>query len=350
MRKNKAFTIVEVIVIVVVIGILAGMVTLGWTNWNQKAEASKAKSDLNMAIATLGSEKNFKNGYPTLMPSTIKPSDGVDLKYYSDGSTYCIEARSTKVSGVLYSVRSSDPSAMSTTACGAAPAAPSPSVAGTSSSSITVSWSAVSGATSYTVRYGTSSPTATSSCSGSPCVISGLNASTTYRVNVTASNVYGSTTSATVTGSTPAALSCPSGGTLSGSTCTHTYPASYQNGSSGYYYCSSGHSLSGTTCTYTATTNYTCPSGGYEQAGYCYTNRYGGAPPQGCGIDYTVNGDCYGDRYTATSTKSCPSGGTVSGNNCTYNAYYQNGSSGYYYCPSGGSLSGTTCTRTYAAS
>jgi type II secretory pathway pseudopilin PulG len=329
MRKNKAFTIVEVIVIVVVIGILAGMVTLGWANWNQKAEASKAKSDLNMAIATLGNEKNFKNGYPTTMPSSVKPSADIDLKYYSDGTTYCMEARSTKVSGVIYSVRSSNTSTMDTTACGTAPAAPSPTASATSSSSIRVSWSEVSGV-SYTVKYGTSSPTATSSCSGSPCVISGLSESTTYRFNVTASNLYGNTTSSTVSASTPANLSCPNGGTLSGSTCTRTYPASYQSGSSGYYYCPNGGSLSGTSCNTTSSYPATQTS------------------PGGTVCDYETGCKKYPPTY------SCPNGGSLSGSTCTtsssYPASYQNGSSGYYYCPSGGTPSGSTCTHTYPAS
>jgi hypothetical protein len=127
-----------------------------------------------------------------------------------------MEARSTKVSGVMYSVRSSDISTMSTAACGAAPAAPSPNASATSSSSITVSWSAVSGATSYTVRYGTSSPTNTANCPTSPCTISGLSASTTYYVGMTASNMYGTSAQATAQATTPSAGGGGGGGGLPG--------------------------------------------------------------------------------------------------------------------------------------
>ena len=87
----------------------------------------------------------------------------------------------------------------------------------------------------------------------------------------------GSSTAATPT----TTYSCPSGGTLSGSTCyvtsTSSYAASY---SSGYYYCPSGGSLSGSTCYVTTTSSYPA---------------------------------------TATTTYSCPSGGTLSGSSCSYN-------------------------------
>ncbi len=93
--------------------------------------------------------------------------------------------------------------------------------------------------------------------------------------------------------------SCPSGGTLSGTTCTETVAATWNNG---YYYCPSGGSLSGTTCTQSQSA--------YYQSGYYY----------------------------------CPSGGSLSGSTCyTSSSYGASWSSGYYYCPSGGSLSGTTC-------
>ena len=79
--------------------------------------------------------------------------------------------------------------------------------------------------------------------------------------------------------------SCPSGGTLSGSTCTYTATTS----TSTSYSCPSGGTLSGSTCTYTATTS-TSSNSGY--------------------IVYTPSSIGY----------SCPSGGTLSGSTCTYTA------------------------------
>ena len=90
--------------------------------------------------------------------------------------------------------------------------------------------------------------------------------------------------------------SCPSGGTLSGSTCTITTTT---------YSCPSGGTLSGTTCVFPA--NYSA---------------------------------------TATTTYSCPSGGTLSGTTCVFPANYSATATTTYSCPVNTSivtLSGTTC-------
>jgi type II secretory pathway pseudopilin PulG len=73
----------------------------------------------------------------------------------------------------------------------------------------------------------------------------------------------------------PVTYSCPSGATPNGSTCTNSgsFPATYYSYSA-YYYCSGSDSLNGTTCTntYTATQGpgyYTCPSGGVASGSTC---------------------------------------------------------------------------------
>ncbi|WP_217235583.1 chitinase [Streptomyces sp. AC555_RSS877] len=91
------------------------------------------------------------------------------------------------------------------------PAAPSGlSVSGTSSSSVSLSWSTVSGATGYHVyRNGTKVTAVT----GTSATVTGLAASTSYSFQVTATNAAGeSGKSATVTGTTTAS---PGGGDVS---------------------------------------------------------------------------------------------------------------------------------------
>ncbi len=99
---------------------------------------------------------------------------------------------------------------------------------------------------------------------------------------------------------------CPSGGTLSGTTCSSSYAASY---SAAYYDCPSGGTLSGTTC-------YNSYNASYSAAYY-----------------------------------DCPSGGSLSGTTCTYTYTATTLQTPGYTCPSGGTLSGTTCFvyTTYAA-
>ena len=109
--------------------------------------------------------------------------------------------------------------------------------------------------------------------------------------------------------------SCPSGGSLSGSTCTtsSSYAAAWNSGG-GYYSCPSGGSLSGSTCTtsssYAATattggTTYSCPSGGTLSGTQCTTSSSYAATPT-----------------TGTTTYSCPSGGSLSGSTCTTTSSY----------------------------
>ncbi|MET8770677.1 glycoside hydrolase family 18 protein [Streptomyces sp. NPDC004658] len=93
------------------------------------------------------------------------------------------------------------------------PAAPAGlSVTGTTSSSVSLSWSAVSGATGYNVyRNGTKVAAVT----GTSATVTGLAASTSYSFQVTATNAAGeSAKSATVTGTTTSGTGTGGGGSL----------------------------------------------------------------------------------------------------------------------------------------
>ncbi|MFF1283832.1 chitinase [Streptomyces sp. NPDC058299] len=93
------------------------------------------------------------------------------------------------------------------------PAAPGGlSVTGTTSSSVSLSWSTVSGATGYNVyRNGTKVTAVT----GTSAAVTGLSASTAYTFQVTATNAAGeSAKSASVTGTTSAGTGGGGGGTL----------------------------------------------------------------------------------------------------------------------------------------
>jgi len=165
-------------------------------------------------------------------------------------------------------------------------------------------------------------------------------------------------------GSTPA---CNSGDALSGTTCTHTYTATYENGG---YSCPSGGALSGTTCTVSTAASYSsgggyygCPSGGSLSGTTCSgTSSYAASYSAGSSAYYSCDyGSLSGTTcYSTDQAASYPGGGywcqdgsTPSGSTCTYTqpATYHPATSAYYYCPSGGSLSGSTCTSSsnYAA-
>lgn len=132
-------------------------------------------------------------------------------------------------------------------------------------------------------------------------------------------------------------------------------PNEYANNGTPVYYCPSGGSLSGTTCTQTTSGSYTCPSGysGGGSSSTCSRTDYTSASVSYSCSDpnWSVSGGrCIGgagnDRGPATATYSCPSGWSRSGTTCSRTTT----TSGTFSCPSGYSASGGSCSRSYSAS
>ncbi|MEP7204636.1 MAG: prepilin-type N-terminal cleavage/methylation domain-containing protein, partial [Candidatus Saccharibacteria bacterium] len=88
------FTIVEMIIVVVIIGVLATIGVVSYGNWRNNLTSAQLKSDLNGAVSAMEAARNFGNGYPTFIPSTFTPSSGVLLVGggSADGKTYCLIA------------------------------------------------------------------------------------------------------------------------------------------------------------------------------------------------------------------------------------------------------------------
>ncbi len=342
----KGFTIVEMMVVVAVIGILVGISSFGYRNWQQGLAQRETKSDLIMASTAMENAKNFGSGYPTSLPTTFKAGSGVTLRYIGGNSTaYCIESQSTRVGSVVFYIDSSTDKQPKPGNCGGAYvlSTPVPVVSSATPTSLVISWPAVSGASAYRLQYGPSSPTTPASCTSSPCTISGLASSTQYKITVTASSDYSSKTSAVLNASTTApALRCDAGDTMSGTTCTKTYAATYNAGTSARYVCPSGGTLSGSECVTNEAYAATWVDGGGD---FCNPPDTYYSP----GVCQTPSG---GLMSSESQGYTCPQGGTASGSTCYYRTYaatYQAGTAAYYSCPSGGTLSGSTCTRTYPA-
>lgn len=102
--KNRGFTVVELIIIVIVISILATVTMVGYGSW-QRGTANKAvQSDIKQAASLMQAAYNFNNVYPTSLgdqevSNEDKPSfkaseevsvtllhNATELKLYSDGS------------------------------------------------------------------------------------------------------------------------------------------------------------------------------------------------------------------------------------------------------------------------
>lgn len=99
--KNSGFTIVELLIVVVVIAILAGLVTVGYNGISQRARESTLKSDLQGTATKLGVYRTTNDSYPATLGDNAVQSAQTNLLYTarSDG-TYCLTAQygSTNVS------------------------------------------------------------------------------------------------------------------------------------------------------------------------------------------------------------------------------------------------------------
>ena len=117
--RQKAFTIIELLVVITVMGILAGVAIVGYGAWNESIAAKTLQSDLKGAKTAMNSARNFGSGYPTTPSFTgssplLKPSENVTITYVSGtDKTFCVNARSILHPSIVYHMRESyaDPKA-----------------------------------------------------------------------------------------------------------------------------------------------------------------------------------------------------------------------------------------------
>lgn len=105
---QQGFTIVELLIVIVIIGILAALVFVQFNNMQARARDAERKADVRLIESKLA-EYNADNGeYPTAAAGTaiatgLAPIDGIpadaledpgttDYTYESDGATYTLTA------------------------------------------------------------------------------------------------------------------------------------------------------------------------------------------------------------------------------------------------------------------
>lgn len=94
---KKGFTIVEILIVVVVIGILAGITVVGYGAWRERTAITTVKNDLLAADVVMKGAQDRQTGFPTTLPSGYESSEGVTLilKPGSNATFYCFEATTT---------------------------------------------------------------------------------------------------------------------------------------------------------------------------------------------------------------------------------------------------------------
>lgn len=105
--RQRGFTIVELLVVIVVIAILAAVVIFGYGAWRNEIAAKNVKNDLGAASTAMESARNFNEGYPSDIPSSFTTSDDVTVTYVmGDAKSYCLEGRSKVLEGRYFFINS----------------------------------------------------------------------------------------------------------------------------------------------------------------------------------------------------------------------------------------------------
>ena len=107
------FTVVELIIVVVVIGILAAITIVSYGTWRVSVARTEVTSDLQNVYAGMEDARNRLNAYPTYTAGTqfngvnstksvFIPSEYVTMTYSSgNATTYCITAQSEEEPSVV---------------------------------------------------------------------------------------------------------------------------------------------------------------------------------------------------------------------------------------------------------
>jgi len=198
MIKNKfrsAFTIVELIVVITVIGILAGIVLISYGAWRTSVATASLKSDLEHVGSAMESSRSFNNAYPTTIPTSFTPSSGNTITLtLPDAKSYCIDGTMTQSSSIKYYIDNlTQANGASVGTCATRTALPTPgavtNVAFTAgSTTIVVTWTLASPnyANQYLVE-----------CAYDPGFITGLIQQTTLDGITTTMTMTGATASTT---------------------------------------------------------------------------------------------------------------------------------------------------------
>lgn len=101
--SKSAFTIVELVVSIAVIGILAAVTLVSYGAWRTSTTTAAVRSNLVQAAATMESSRTFNNGYPATIPTSFVASNDVQVTLQSsDPRSFCIDGTSLEISTIKY--------------------------------------------------------------------------------------------------------------------------------------------------------------------------------------------------------------------------------------------------------
>lgn len=201
-KSNAGFTLVEIIVVIVIIAVLAGITIVGYGAWRNSVLTSEVKSTLGTAASSMENSRNFEETYPSALPSTIEGGDNVilDLDAATD-DYYCIDGVSAENASIQYYISSvikdkgAQPGTCATSSS-VAPVTPAAfAVAASALDQITLSWTNSGGATSYIIQCARDAAfienVKTATVTSSPGAVTNLDPNVTYFCRGKAANSAG---------------------------------------------------------------------------------------------------------------------------------------------------------------
>ena len=70
-HNRRAFTIIELLVVIVVIGILTSLSVFAFSGWRSQVAKTEVQNDINGVYAAMQSAKNWNNGYPSVPENSV---------------------------------------------------------------------------------------------------------------------------------------------------------------------------------------------------------------------------------------------------------------------------------------
>lgn len=99
-HRHSGFTIVELLIVIVVIGILAAIVITAYNGVQRAATGASVKSDLANATKLMGQSNALTGAYPDVLPAEVKAGAGTELRLVKNLGGY--QNMSNVQNGVLF--------------------------------------------------------------------------------------------------------------------------------------------------------------------------------------------------------------------------------------------------------